>query len=152
YDLFPPEVAAKFYADDQAVIRGQPVLNREEYFFDEDGRKHWLQTTKLPLRNEEGVVVGLVGIGRDITAIKEAEVKLDALHRELLMASRQAGMAEVATGVLHNVGNVLNSVNVSCSLVSDKVRKSKVSSLAKAVAMIREHEADLAQYISNDSK
>jgi PAS domain S-box-containing protein len=152
YDLFAKDVADKFFADDQAVIRGQPVINREEFFFDEEGRKHWLQTSKLPLRDEQGVVVGLVGIGRDITAIKEAEGKLDSLHRELVTASRQAGMAEVATGVLHNVGNVLNSVNVSSALITEKVQKSRVLGLSKAVALLRENAADLPGFFANNPK
>jgi PAS domain S-box-containing protein len=152
FDLFPKDVAERFFADDQAVIRGQPVINREEFFFDDEGKKHWLQTSKLPLRDDDGKVVGLVGIGREITAIKEAEGKLEALHRELLSASRQAGMAEVATGVLHNVGNVLNSVNVSCALISDKLRKSRVANLGKAVGLIRDHKGDVAGFFANDPK
>ena len=89
FDFFPKEIAAKFVADDQAVVQtGQPVLNREEFFFDEEGRKHWLLTSKLPLRNQSGEIVGLVGIGRDITSLKESEQKMEALHRQLLQASR----------------------------------------------------------------
>ena len=62
------------------------------------------------------------------------------MHRQLLEVSRQAGMAEVATSVLHNVGNVLNSVNVSSSLIADKVRASKAANLAKAAAVLQAHE------------
>src|SRR5258706_14824587 len=46
FDLFPQEVASKFFVDDKAVFAGQPVINREEYFFDEKGQKHWLLTSK----------------------------------------------------------------------------------------------------------
>ena len=73
-------------------------------------------------------------IFRDITQRKQAAEELERMHRRLLEVSRQAGMAEVATSVLHNVGNVLNSVNVSSSLIADKVRHSKVANLAKAAA------------------
>ena len=66
FDLFPPDIAAKFWADDQKVIPGNPVINREE-FFDAAGRKRWLLTSKLPMRDSNGKVIGLVGIGRDIT-------------------------------------------------------------------------------------
>src|SRR5205814_1377448 len=68
---------------------------------------------------------------RDITERKAVQSKLEAAHKQLLDTSRQAGMAEVATNVLHNVGNVLNSVNVSATVVADKVKRSKISSLAK---------------------
>jgi signal transduction histidine kinase len=67
-------------------------------------------------------------------------------------ASRQAGMAEVATSVLHNVGNVLNSVNVASSCIADSLKKSKAANLAKVVTLLREHEADLGNFITNDSK
>jgi PAS domain S-box-containing protein len=79
FDLFPPDIAEKFWADDQLVLKGQPALNREEFLFDEQGRKHWLMTSKLPLRDQNGKIIGLVGIGRDITKDKVAE---EALARE----------------------------------------------------------------------
>ncbi|MFC6520017.1 sensor histidine kinase [Undibacterium arcticum] len=59
-------------------------------------------------------------------------------------------MAEVATGVLHNVGNVLNSVNVSATLVAERISKSKVSGLSRAAALLQEHELDLGAYLSSD--
>jgi two-component system NtrC family sensor kinase len=74
------------------------------------------------------------------------------LHRQLLQTSRQAGMAEVATGVLHNVGNVLNSVNVSATLVADKLRNSKVENIARVCELMRGHEYDLAAFLSGDPK
>src|ERR1041384_1423885 len=77
---------------------------------------------------------------------------MEALNKELIGASHQAGMAEVATGVLHNVGNVLNSVNISSTLVIDGIRKSKVANLTKAVELIGEHEADLGDFITSDPK
>ena len=83
---------------------------------------------------------------------KEAETRLESTHQQLLDVSRQAGMAEVATGVLHNVGNVLNSVNVSASLVEGQLRKSKVSSLTRAVTLLKEHAADLAAFLTHDPK
>jgi signal transduction histidine kinase len=61
-------------------------------------------------------------------------------------------MAEIATNVLHNVGNVLNSVNVSASLVSDRLRSSKVKGLARAVRLLDEHAGDLGDFITRDAK
>jgi len=61
-------------------------------------------------------------------------------------------MAEVATGVLHNVGNVLNSVNVSATLVSDLVRRSKAPNLGKLRDLIEQHRADLGRYLTEDAK
>jgi PAS domain S-box-containing protein len=152
FDLFSREIAEKFWLDDQKVLQGHPVINREEYFIDEEGRKRWLLTSKLPLRDQRGTIVGLVGIGRDITDIKQAEAKLDQIHKQLLETSRQAGMAEVATSVLHNVGNVLNSVNVASACVTDILRKSKAANLSKIAALLHEHAADLGQFMTTDPK
>jgi signal transduction histidine kinase len=74
------------------------------------------------------------------------------VDKQLLDASRQAGMAEVATGVLHNVGNVLNSVNVSATLLAEKLQQSRASGLAKVVELLREHSAGLADFIANDRR
>jgi signal transduction histidine kinase len=61
-------------------------------------------------------------------------------------------MAEVATNVLHNVGNVLTSVNVSATVVADSLRKSKTSGLTRLVGLLREHESDLGTFISSDPR
>ena len=77
-DLFPAEVAARFSADDQAVLHsGEPVLNREELLVNVAGQQRWLLTSKLPLRDDQGRITGLVGIGRDITERKQAEAALE---------------------------------------------------------------------------
>jgi signal transduction histidine kinase len=76
----------------------------------------------------------------------------EAMHRRLLAVSRQAGMAEVATGILHNVGNVLNSVNVSAGLAVEMVRTSKLSSLEKVAALLEEKRGQLGDFLSNDPK
>src|SRR4051794_40952732 len=62
---------------------------------------------------------------RDIEVRKETEAKLGELHRTLLDVSRAAGMAEIATGVLHNVGNTLNSINISLDVATDRLRNSR---------------------------
>jgi len=76
FDLFPREHAESLYADDQKVIQGHSVINREEHFLDDAGREHWLLTSKLPLHDQDGKIIGLVGINRDITEGKLAEDKL----------------------------------------------------------------------------
>ena len=81
-----------------------------------------------------------------------AEETLRNLHRQLLETSRQAGMAEVATSVLHNVGNVLNSVNISTSLLSEKIRNCGLASLGKAVALMQAHSNDLGGFLSQDPR
>jgi PAS domain S-box-containing protein len=96
--------------------------------------------------------VGRVWSFHEITERRQAEAELQTVHGQLLEASRQGGMAEVATNVLHNVGNVLNSVNVSATVVADSLRKSKASGLARVVGLLREHEHDLGTFISSDPR
>src|ERR1035441_10486244 len=80
-----------------------------------------------------------------------AEQELEKVHKQLVEASRRGGMAEIATNVLHNVGNVLNSVNISTTLVVESVKQSKASSLARVVGLLQEHAHDLGEFITNDS-
>jgi NO-binding membrane sensor protein with MHYT domain len=79
-------------------------------------------------------------------------LELKEAQGELLTTARQAGMAEIANNVLHNVGNVLNSVNVSAGLIGDRMRDSKTQGLAKAVQLMNEHAADLGDFFTRDEK
>lgn len=117
-----------------------------------DGSIRWIWDRAYPVKNEDGGCYLVTGIAQDITERKEAAKKLEEAHRQLVEASRKSGMAEVATGVLHNVGNVLNSVNVSASLAADHLRKSRIGNLAKAVALMQEYEGDLGTFLMVDPK
>ena len=79
FDMFPQELAAQYYADEQEVIRsGQPLINREEPVVDQAGNRRWLSTTKVPLRDShDRRIVGLVGVSRDITDRVQAERELE---------------------------------------------------------------------------
>jgi signal transduction histidine kinase len=84
--------------------------------------------------------------------VAERTAELEATHRQLVTASHRAGMAEVATGVLHNVGNVLNSVSVSAAAIGDHARHFKVESLRRVAEMLHEREARFAAFFSDDHK
>jgi PAS domain S-box-containing protein len=77
-DFFPAAEAERFRADEERVFNGNSLVNREEYLVDAEGRKHTVLTTKIPLRDDAGLVVGLVGIGHDITERKKVELVLAA--------------------------------------------------------------------------
>ncbi len=153
FEFLPRDLAEKFYADEQALLASGQPFNGEEASVDmSTGEPRWLRTTKVPLHDPDGRIIGLAGINRDITERKHWEARLESLHHQLVEASRHAGMAEVATAVLHNVGNVLNSVNVSAGVVSDRVRRSAADRIELVVRMLREHQADLAQFLTSDEK
>ncbi|RON32761.1 DAHL domain-containing protein [Pseudomonas brassicacearum] len=84
--------------------------------------------------------------------VEERTRELKDTQSELLDTARQAGMAEIATNVLHNVGNVLNSVNISADLVTRKLRGSKALGLGKAMQLINDHQGDLGTFLTEDPK
>ncbi|EJM58420.1 histidine kinase [Pseudomonas sp. GM50] len=84
--------------------------------------------------------------------VEERTRELKDTQSELLDTARQAGMAEIATNVLHNVGNVLNSVNISADLVTRKLRNSKAQGLGKAMQLINAHQDNLGAFLTQDEK
>ncbi|HEX8297159.1 MAG TPA: response regulator [Chthoniobacteraceae bacterium] len=117
-----------------------------------DGGTIWFSLDVRSVKDAEGRTVYFEGFAQDITRRKEAEASLKAAQSRLIEASRYAGMAEVATNVLHNVGNVLNSVNVSTSLLTEKLRNSTLPNLTRAVGLLREQEDDLFTFLRDDPR
>lgn len=153
FDLSPADKAQAAFEQEQEIIRtGQPLIGRMERIIEEDGRPAWFLTTKMPWRDKDKNIVGTFGVTRDITTLKEAEAKLEETHKRLSHTSRMAGMAEVATDILHNVGNVLNSVNVSCSMVTERLQESPASNLARIPQMLRDHAGKLDAFFTTDPK
>ncbi len=116
------------------------------------GGRKWLESQAVPLFDDNGKVASVLSVARDITDRKLAEAEREKLQGQLVEASRAAGMAEIAIGVLHNVGNVLNSVNISAGVMSEKLRNSKVGNLTKATEMIQSRQADLGNFLTTDEK
>jgi PAS domain S-box-containing protein len=137
--------------DDEQMIQSGDPIEMEEQRRDAAGNFKYLQMIKSPVFASDGKVVGTQGMSFDITERKQAEAKLQDAHRELVKTSRQAGMAEVATSVLHNVGNVLNSVNVTTELIAESVRASKVGNISRIVELMRQQK-DLGEFFTQDPR
>lgn len=88
----------------------------------------------------------------ELKARVRAAIRMSQVQTELHAKSRQAGMAEIASTVLHNVGNVLNSVNISAELVSSQMRTSKAQGLGKVAQLMNEHVNDLSDFLTTDHK
>ncbi|KTD24620.1 MULTISPECIES: two-component system sensor histidine kinase NtrB [Legionella] len=102
-----------------------------------------------PLKIKNGLIA-LAAI-RDITERKKIEKTLAELNQKLLLSARQAGMAEVANAVLHNLGNVLTSISVSMECLRDKSRHFQfIKNILRINQLIRDHALDLSEFLSTD--
>jgi len=124
----------------------------EKRYLRRDASELWVRVTAAMIRTREGDPVCTVGFLEDISTRKNMEVEVERVQKALIDASRQAGMAEVATNVLHNVGNVLNSINVSATLAADRVRGSRGAKLADVAALVEKHRDDLAAFFTTDPR
>jgi PAS domain S-box-containing protein len=130
------------------ALRGDDVSDVELVIVPPTGAVRASLSSARRLVGPAGQALGAVAVVQDITERRLAEQELEQVHKQLLDASRQAGMAEVATNVLHNVGNVLNSVNVSASLVAERIAKSKCTRLGQVASLLTEHAGDLASFLA----
>jgi len=148
--LHPQDAAKTIKTGHEMATRGE-AYSFEYRMLAADGETVWIRESGMVLV-ENGQPVAMRGIFQDITQNKHDAEQLDKLNRQLVDASRNAGMADVATGVLHNVGNVLNSVSVSATLVGDRLRRSKVVNLQRATAMLRDKNGHLGDFLTTDPK
>ncbi len=149
-DFFPKELAARYRADEETVLSsGEPMLSREEPVIDLDGDQKWVLTTKVPLKNEYGSTVGLIGVSRDITERKKAQEQLarawselarsdrslkrtlhalEASYNELLatqlqliQAAKLESIGTMAAGVAHEVKNPLQTILLGLDYLRKRV-------------------------------
>ncbi len=100
HDLFPQKMAAVYDADDQAIMAsGVPLFDKEEPVQHADGTTHWIATTKVPLRDPQGRIIGIVGRGQDITERRNAEAERRQLQEELIQAQAVA-LQELSTPLI----------------------------------------------------
>ena len=117
FDFYAPDKAQAFFDDEQEIIRtGRPVINREEEVVDQiSGERVWVLTTKLPMRNLEGEVVGIVGTGQDITHLKTVTQQLIVAKDEAEAATR--AKSEFLANMSHEIRTPMNGVVGMTSLL-----------------------------------
>ena len=135
FDLHTPELAAKFRAEERDIMRsGRPKIDEEELIFDASGGEKWLSSTKVPLRNDQNEVFGLVGIARDITARKKAE-KLQSGQAQILeMIATNAPLEDVLGCLMLLMESQLTGILGSVLLLDrdgEHLRHGAAPSLAK---------------------
>ena len=150
--IHPEDALVTRRALDDYLEGRSPIFETEFQLRHKDGSHVWILSRGVALRDAAGRPYRMAGSHTDISGRKRSEGQIAHMQRELIDSSRQAGMAEVATGVLHNVGNVLNSVSVSATLVGDRLRRSDVADLHRAAAMLHGRNGQLAQFLTTDPK
>jgi PAS domain S-box-containing protein len=128
------------------------VSGVESSFLTQEGQKILISVSGSMMQDQKGQFQGLVCVAQDITERKRMEEEKLQLHEQLLDTSRQLGMAEVASGVLHNVGNVLNSINVSIGVITDLLKNSLVGDLSRISQLLEKHRENLGAYLSQNPK
>jgi PAS domain S-box-containing protein len=101
---------------------------------------------------DSAAAIRIVGIALDVTERVEAEARERVLQEQLRASSHQAGMAEIATGVLHNVGNVLNSLGIANATARRHLKSLRVERLQTVAAMVGENRASLAAFFTEDPR
>lgn len=171
FDVFPQLKAYGLEDMIQRALNGETVVTPDLHVqFTASEKDVWLIGTYSPYRNTDGEIIGVVASIRDITERQASEEQLrqyrdhleeqvaqrtkelQEVHQEMVRVARQAGMAEIASGVLHNVGNVLNSVRVTTSLLRDHNDKSRTTRLSDVAEMLHANRDHLGEFLSHDAK
>ncbi len=124
-------------------------LSGQSTFITADGQSRWADYAARPLSDASKRL--LVRIS-DITQNKRAEGAVRRLQEEMLHLSRQAGMAEVAISVMHNIGNNLNGLQIAVERSKEIMRKSKIRTLAQVGLLLQSKSDDLPSFLSNDPR
>lgn len=154
-DVYLPDGVTPVAREQQPLaraLRGETIRNFELVIVPVSSTPRTTLSSARPLVGPDGQTLGAVAVLEDITERKLAELELERVHKQLMAASRQAGMAEVATNVLHNVGNILNSVNISASLVTERIKQSKAPGLRRVAALLEEQGDRAGAFLASDER
>ena len=166
FDFFTAEHAGQAFADEQEIVRtGRPLLDKEEKETWPDGRITWASTSKMPLRNKDGRVIGTFGFSRDVTqnrrmreTLIESEAHLASASEELTTVSKSmvssagetAMLANVLQGASQQVSNTVSSVAGAASQVQESIRE--ISKNTSDSARVARNAVDVAESAKDTMK
>lgn len=178
-ELFDGDIGRRGYHDDMDVIQsGGPILNKEEFFFDREGNKQWILTSKVPVKDELGKVSRIIGIGHNITERKKNEEHLEQLNEELTRQSQELnkqaadlkklneqltlqkeqelekaiaqGKFESASEVLHDIGNALVGFGSYLNRINRVLDKNSADAVKNLNLFVKQQQITLASAIGTD--
>jgi PAS domain S-box-containing protein len=171
-ELFPNSIGLRAYKDDMEVLRtGEPLLNREEFLYNDKGEKFWLSTSKVPVYDEHGKISRILGIGHNITERKRAEEALNKLNQELAAQSEELktansqlllqqeqelekaiaqGKFEIASEVLHDIGNALVGFGSYLTRINRVAESNNVESVRNLATFLKTQQAEIGNAIGSD--
>jgi PAS domain S-box-containing protein len=144
--------APAFYENLWQTIQAGKVWQSEMVNRHKDGHLYHEEITITPVLDERGTITNFIAVKQDISERKRTEAELEQTHRQLLDAAKHAAIAEFATSILHNVGNVLNSVGVASDCLVQSLKRSKTHRLADVVHLMTEYQSQLGSFFTEHPK
>ncbi len=118
FDFHPAELAQGFFEDEQRILlTGQPLINKLEKQTDTEGHEIWASVTKVPTYNQAGSITGIIGISRDVTALKQAEAALEQARDAALEMARMK--TEFLANMSHEIRTPMNAITGMTGLLLD---------------------------------
>ena len=178
-ELLQGSVGERCYRDDMDIINtGLPIVDKEEFFFDADGKQQWLLNTKVPVQNADGKTSHILGIGHNITRRKQSEEALQKLNQELsdqsIALSNQTeelkalneqltlqkeqetekaiaqGKFEIASEILHDIGNALVGFGAYLNRINRVLEKGNLKAVTNLSLFIGNQQTALAGALGAD--
>ncbi len=148
FDYFTPEHAQKAFSDEQKIIiTGEPLNNIEEKETWTDGHKTWASTTKMPLKDKHGRIIGTFGISRDITRRKKMEQAL--IQNEKKLSELNATKDKLLTIISHDLRNLFNAIIGFSELLLDNVRNGNIDKSERFANIIYQSARDSYELLEN---
>ena len=171
-ELYPNDIGLRGYDDDMSVLKqGVSILNKEEFFLDDAGNKRWMVTSKIPVIDESGKIIRLLGIGHNITARKESEEILSKLNEDLYAQSEELkvlnaqltkqkeqelekaiaqGKFEIASEVLHDIGNALVGFGSYLNRINRAIELNNLDTIKNLSTFLKSQQTAIAGAIGAD--
>ena len=147
-----------FYANNYDLIFGVTLCVIASYFNEVNIRKQYITDCLVEKKAERNILLlerlteANALLNQEIIEHKQAKERVIELSNDLVLASRSAGMSDIATSALHNIGNVLNSINTSVVLIREKNMKSELGNLIKTINLLDQHRTDIIAFLAQDEQ